>query len=93
MSGISDLPESTTGHGDITPSDFLKFLANNPTPIEISTFRALASVCSAFCLHDAIIEFAAQSAGQIAYDRTSSRDYAVAVAQAAAKTTAEQFIM
>ena len=93
MSVIGDLPESTTGCGDSTPSDVAKLLANKPTPIEISTLRSLASVYSAFRLQDAIIEFAAQSAGQIAYDRTRSRDYAVAVAQAAAKAIGEQFMM
>jgi hypothetical protein len=93
MSVIRDLPESTTGCDDSTPSDLAKLLANKPTPIEISTLRSLASVYSAFRLQDAIIEFAAQSAGQIAYDRTRSRDYAVAVAQAAAKAIGEQFMM
>ena len=91
MSVISDLPESTTEYGGITPSDLSKLLADKPTPLEISIVRALAPVYYAFRLHDAIVDFAAQSAGQIAYDRTRSRDYAVAVAQAAAKATGKQF--
>jgi hypothetical protein len=93
VSVISDLPESATEYGDITPSDLSKLLADKPTPLEISIIRALAPVYSAFRLHDAIVDFAAQSAGQIAYDRTRSRDYAVAVARAAAKATGEQFTM
>ena len=51
----------------------------------------MGEVYDAFRLHDAIVDFAAQSAGQIAYDRTRSRDYAMAVAQAAAKASGEQF--
>ena len=91
MSVINNFLDPATEYGDITPSDLAKLLADKPTQIEISIVRALAPVYHAFRFHDAIVDFAAQNAGQIAYDRTRSRDYAMAVAQAAAKASGEQF--
>jgi hypothetical protein len=94
MSAISDFSNRTTEYSNIRTSDVptLALLAeNNATPIDISIVQALTTVYNAFRFHDAIVDFAAQSAGQIAYDRTRSRDYAMAVAQAAAKASSEQF--
>jgi hypothetical protein len=94
MSAISDLPNRTTEYSSIRTSDrsTLDLLSeNNTTPVDISIVQALAAVYHAFRLYDSIVDFAAQSAGQIAYDRTRSRDYAMAVAQAAAKASGEQF--
>lgn len=94
MSVTSDFLDPVTEDSEIGPSDpsTLTLLSTNKaTPIEISVVRALAVVYNAFCLHDAIVDFAGQSAGQIAYDRTRSRDYAIAVAEAAAKASSEQF--
>jgi hypothetical protein len=94
MSVIGDFPDSVTKCSNIRPSDVstLALLPeNNATLVDISIVQALAPVYHAFCFHDAIVDFAAQSAGQIAYDRTRSRDYAMAVAQAAAKASGEQF--
>jgi hypothetical protein len=94
MSAIRDLLDPATDDGKIRPSDLSTLSLLSPdgaTPIEISIVRALAAVYDAFRLHDAIVDFAGQSAGQIAYDRTRSRDYAIAVAQAAANASSEQF--
>ena len=94
MSVISDLLDPATEDHEIRPSDLstLALLSpNKAIPIEVSIVRALAVVYDAFRLHDAIVDFAGQSAGQTAYDRTRSHDYAVAVAQAAAKASCEQF--
>jgi len=92
---VSDnLMDHVTDDSGITPSDLTtlaELSVNKARSIDIAIVRALAAVYNAFRLHDAIVDFAGQSAGQIAYDRTCSRGYAVAAAQATAKATSERF--
>ncbi|MGA8611317.1 MAG: hypothetical protein WB760_06315 [Xanthobacteraceae bacterium] len=94
MSATSDLLDSAKVYSNISSSDLsisALLSANKAMLIEVSAVRTLAAVYNAFRLHDAIVDFAGQSAGQIAYDRTCSRRYAIAAAQAAAKASSEQF--
>ena len=94
MSATSDLLDSAKAYSNISSSDLSiadLLSANKAIPIEVSVVRTLAAVYNAVRLHDAIVDFAGQSAGQIAYNRTGSRRYAIAAAQAAAKASAEQF--
>jgi hypothetical protein len=81
--------------GENTTSDALaildRSLLNQIEQFEKSADRITTAVCNAYRFHDAILAFAWQSAGQLVFDRTRNRDYAIAAAEAAAAASSQQF--
>lgn len=86
---------NVTTEGENTTSDALVALVlsllNKIEQLENSADQVTTAINNAYRFRDAIFAFAGQSAGQIVYDRTRNRDYAIAAAEAAAKASNQQF--